>query len=115
MIWRVPPAELWGVLTDQGRATAYTRAPAKIDPRPTGAFEFMGGAMSGYYVEVEHPTKLTMQWRLRNSLHRPRVRLLVFRRSAAVGQRHRRRQRRHAGARRRSHLQSACSSTGRCK
>ena len=63
-VWRAPPQELWLALTDERRASAYTRSPAKIDPRATGAFEFMGGAMSGYFVEVQHPAKLAMQWRL---------------------------------------------------
>lgn len=63
-IWRCPASELWAVLTDAGRASAYTRAPAKIEPRPSGTFEFMGGAMSGYYVELAHPTSMVMQWRL---------------------------------------------------
>jgi activator of HSP90 ATPase len=64
LVWRVPPAELWNVLTDAPRASAYTRAPARIDPRPSGAFEFMGGAMSGYFVDLQHPSRLAMQWRL---------------------------------------------------
>lgn len=63
-LWKVPPKELWPLLTDAPRASAYTRAPAKIDPQPNGAFEFMGGAMSGYFVSLEHPSRITMQWRL---------------------------------------------------
>ena len=27
-------------------------------------FEFLGGTISGYFVEVDHPKKLSMQWRL---------------------------------------------------
>lgn len=64
--WRCPMEDLWGVLTDERRASAYTRSPAKIDPQPSGAFEFLGGAIAGYFVQVEHPSKLMLQWRLQN-------------------------------------------------
>jgi activator of HSP90 ATPase len=64
MQWRVPAEELFLVLTDEQRASVYTRAPAKIDPRAGGTFEFLGGVISGYYVDVQRPNKLTMQWRL---------------------------------------------------
>ena len=62
--WRCPVDDLWQVLTDAGRATHYTRAPAKIDPRASGTFEFLGGLISGYYVDVVPNEKLSMQWRL---------------------------------------------------
>lgn len=64
MDWRCPVEEFWTVLTDQGRASAYTRAPAKIEPRAGGEFNFLNGLISGYFVEVSHPSKLVMQWRL---------------------------------------------------
>lgn len=64
MTWRCTIDDVWAVLTDQQRASMYTRAPAKIEPRNAGIFEFMGGAISGYFVEVVHPSKLVMQWRL---------------------------------------------------
>lgn len=62
--WRCPVEELWQVLTDAGRATHYTRAPAKIDPRASGTFEYLGGLISGYYVDVAPFEKMAMQWRL---------------------------------------------------
>lgn len=64
MSWRVPIEELFLVLTDESRASVYTRAPAKIDPRAGGTFEFLGGVINGYYVDVQRPNKLTLQWRL---------------------------------------------------
>jgi activator of HSP90 ATPase len=64
MTWRVPQDELFSVLMNEQRAAVYTRAPAKIDPRPSGSFEFLGGVISGYFVEVVAPQKITMQWRL---------------------------------------------------
>jgi activator of HSP90 ATPase len=62
--WRCPAEELWQVLTDAGRASHYTRAPAKIDAQPSGTFEYLGGLITGYYVEVTPYQKLVMQWRL---------------------------------------------------
>lgn len=62
--WRVPVEELWNVLMNEQRASVYTRAPAKIDARTGGAFEFLGGIISGYFVEVVFGEKIAMQWRL---------------------------------------------------
>jgi len=62
--WQCPVEELWQILTDAGRATHYTRAPAKIDPRASGTFEYLGGLISGYFVDVVPFEKLSMQWRL---------------------------------------------------
>lgn len=64
MQWRVPIDELFAILMNEERASIYTRAPAKIDPRTGGSFEFLGGVISGYYAKVEAPTSITMQWRL---------------------------------------------------
>lgn len=64
MQWRVPIDELFSVLMNEQRAAIYTRAPAKINPQAGGQFEFLGGVISGYYVDVQAPTKITMQWRL---------------------------------------------------
>jgi activator of HSP90 ATPase len=64
MQWRVPIDELFAVLMNEQRAAVYTRAPAKINPQAGGQFEFLGGVISGYYVDVQAPTKITMQWRL---------------------------------------------------
>lgn len=64
MLWRAPVEDMWSVLTQQEKASVYTRAPAKIEPKAAGTFEYLGGLISGYFVEVIHPEKLTMQWRL---------------------------------------------------
>jgi activator of HSP90 ATPase len=64
MQWRVPIDELFAVLMNEQRAAIYTRAPAKINPQAGGQFEFLGGVISGYYVDVQAPNKITMQWRL---------------------------------------------------
>ena len=62
--WSAPVEELFRTFTDAGRASAYTRGPAKIDPAADGVFEYLGGAISGYFNEVTPNKKLTMQWRL---------------------------------------------------
>lgn len=64
MRWRAPIDELFGILMNEQRASIYTRGPAKINPQNGGTFEFLGGVITGYYVKVEAPTNVTMQWRL---------------------------------------------------
>lgn len=64
MNWRVPIDDLFAILMNEERASMYTRAPAKIDPRTGGTFEFLGGVISGYYSKVEAPNTISMQWRL---------------------------------------------------
>ncbi|KAG8343232.1 putative Activator of Hsp90 ATPase N terminal Activator of Hsp90 ATPase like1 like protein [Trypanosoma vivax] len=66
MRWRIPIEELFTVLMNEQRASAYTRCPAKIDPRSSGIFEFLGGVITGYFVEVVPHTTIKMQWRLRS-------------------------------------------------
>lgn len=64
MRWRAPIEQIFQALTDEQRVAVYTRAPAKVDPRPSGLFSLLGGSITGYYVDVTFPTQLTMQWRL---------------------------------------------------
>lgn len=62
--WSAPATELFRTFTDQARASAYTRSPAKIDAQPGGTFEYLGGAITGHFNDVVENKKLTMQWRL---------------------------------------------------
>lgn len=64
MRWSVPLEELYAALTDPRRASAYTRSPATMDVKAGGQFSFLGGVISGYYVDVQPPTLLKQQWRL---------------------------------------------------
>lgn len=64
MRWGVPMEELYAALTDQRRASAYTRSAASMDVKAGGQFSFLGGVISGYYVDVQAPTLLKQQWRL---------------------------------------------------
>lgn len=64
MRWRVPQENLFNCFMDQGAASVYTRSPAKIDGKAGGQFSFLGGVISGYYVDVQPPSSVKMQWRL---------------------------------------------------
>lgn len=64
MRWGVPAAELFAALTEPGRASVYTRSPAVMDVKAGGQFSFLGGVISGYYVDVQAPTLIKQQWRL---------------------------------------------------
>lgn len=64
MRWGVPLEELYAALTDPRRASAYTRSAAAMDVKAGGQFSFLGGVISGYYVDVQPPTLLKQQWRL---------------------------------------------------
>jgi len=56
--------DLFSTLTDEGRIPAWTRAPAKSDPVPEGAFTLFGGGVVGTYVSVDRPTKFVQKWAL---------------------------------------------------
>eukprot|EP00906_Rhabdomonas_costata_P007732 RCo011072 len=64
--WRVPPAEMWDVLTNEAKASAYTRSAARIALSPGGAFSFLGGSISGNFVEIVPQKVLCMKWRLQD-------------------------------------------------
>ncbi|KPA78458.1 hypothetical protein ABB37_06085 [Leptomonas pyrrhocoris] len=64
MRWGVPMEELYATLTDARRASAYTRSAATMDVKAGGQFSFLGGVISGYYVDVQPPAVLKQQWRL---------------------------------------------------
>ncbi|KAH9589449.1 Activator of Hsp90 ATPase [Trypanosoma melophagium] len=66
MRWRIPVEELFTALMNEQRASVYTRSLAKIDPRSGGTFEYLGGVITGYFVEVVPNEKIKMQWRLRS-------------------------------------------------
>ena len=64
--WRCPPSELWDALTNQGKASAYTRSNALIDLKPGGEFKYLGGSISGTFTSVDAPKGFVMKWRLDN-------------------------------------------------
>lgn len=64
MRWKVPVEQLYTALTDSSRASAYTRSAAQLDVKAGGQFSYLGGVISGYYVDVQSPTMIKQQWRL---------------------------------------------------
>ncbi len=65
--FRTSAAELYATFTDPARIAAFTRAPLKVfeGAKVGGKFELFGGNVSGEYVELEEPTKITQKWRLK--------------------------------------------------
>lgn len=64
MRWRAPIDELFACLTDERRVSLYTRRPAQIDARAGGQFSHLSNVISGYFVDVQAPTTMKLQWRL---------------------------------------------------
>ncbi|KAG5480992.1 hypothetical protein LSCM1_06666 [Leishmania martiniquensis] len=64
MRWGVPAAELYAALTDPNRVSVYTRSPASMDVKAGGQFSFLGGVITGYYVDVQPSILIKQQWRL---------------------------------------------------
>ncbi|KAG5507556.1 hypothetical protein JKF63_06505 [Porcisia hertigi] len=64
MRWGVPAAVLYDALTDPNRVSVYMRSPALMDVKTGGQFNFLGGVISGYYVDVQPFTLIKQQWRL---------------------------------------------------
>eukprot|EP00996_Jenningsia_fusiforme_P001813 NODE_2673_length_1144_cov_58.876712_g2451_i0.p1 GENE.NODE_2673_length_1144_cov_58.876712_g2451_i0~~NODE_2673_length_1144_cov_58.876712_g2451_i0.p1 ORF type:complete len:348 (+),score=81.81 NODE_2673_length_1144_cov_58.876712_g2451_i0:70-1044(+) len=62
--WRVPPEEFWSCLTHEGRVSAYTRAPAKIELVVGGSYEVLNGNIAGTFTAVDAPKSLALDWRL---------------------------------------------------
>ncbi|CCW61274.1 unnamed protein product [Phytomonas sp. EM1] len=66
MRWRVPIEQLFHLLVDERTASLYTRGPAQLDARTGGTFQFLGGVISGYFVELQAPGRIREQWRLKH-------------------------------------------------
>lgn len=64
--FRTTAAELYQTFTDPQRLAAFTRAPPKVfeGAKPGGKFELFGGNVSGEYMELQEPTKISQSWRL---------------------------------------------------
>lgn len=57
-------ADLWITLLDKPRVSAWTRAPAEIQPG-VGLFNLFGGNITGYITNVEQNKSISMRWRLK--------------------------------------------------
>lgn len=62
----VPVSLLYQAFVDANRVSAYTRSPAKIDPKEGGKFELFGGMISGEIVENKPNEKIVQKWRMRD-------------------------------------------------
>eukprot|EP01064_Diplonema_japonicum_P018479 TRINITY_DN27166_c0_g1_i1.p1 TRINITY_DN27166_c0_g1~~TRINITY_DN27166_c0_g1_i1.p1 ORF type:complete len:333 (+),score=89.75 TRINITY_DN27166_c0_g1_i1:52-1050(+) len=64
--WRCPPTELWDCLTNQAKASAYTRSNVTLEVKEGGAFSYLGGSINGTFLSVDAPKGFSMKWRLDN-------------------------------------------------
>lgn len=62
--WQAPESELFKAFTDEKRISMYTRRAASVVASNGGQFQFLGGLITGYFVEVKEPVLLKSQWRL---------------------------------------------------
>ncbi|GLB34674.1 putative activator of Hsp90 ATPase, N-terminal [Lyophyllum shimeji] len=60
--------DLYSLLTDEKRIPAWTRAPAKSDPRPGGEFSLFGGGVYGKYVSLTPPREIVQSWALQSPI-----------------------------------------------
>ncbi|CCW69134.1 unnamed protein product [Phytomonas sp. Hart1] len=64
MRWRVPIEQLFHLLVDERTSSLYTRSPAQVDAKTGGQFHYLGGVISGYFVNLQPPMVISEQWRL---------------------------------------------------
>ncbi len=57
--------DIYECFTNPGRIQAYTRAPAKAEPRPGGQLSLFDGTVQGKFEELEPAKRLVLQWRFR--------------------------------------------------
>ncbi|KAF4344939.1 activator of Hsp90 ATPase [Fusarium beomiforme] len=64
--FRTTAEELYQTFVDPQRIAAFTRSPPKVfeGAKIGGKFELFGGNVSGEYLELEEPKKITQSWRL---------------------------------------------------
>ncbi|KAI9015480.1 activator of Hsp90 ATPase [Hyaloraphidium curvatum] len=58
-------SDLYLTLLDRGRVSAWTRAPAEIQPQVGTLFRLFGDNVTGYVTELEPEKKIGMRWRLK--------------------------------------------------
>jgi activator of HSP90 ATPase len=64
--FRAPASELYKTFTDPQRLAAFTRAAPKLfeGAKKGDKFELFGGNVSGEYIELDEPKRITQSWRL---------------------------------------------------
>jgi activator of HSP90 ATPase len=58
-----PPSRLYQAITDQKQFSAFSGAPATIDPNPGGAFSMFGGQIEGRNIELVPNERIVQAWR----------------------------------------------------
>ncbi|KAI0707943.1 activator of Hsp90 ATPase [Earliella scabrosa] len=56
--------DLFGLLTDEKRIPAWTRAPAKSTPQPDAEYSLFGGGVKGKFVSLSPPKEFVQTWAL---------------------------------------------------
>ena len=56
--------DLFGLLTDEKRIPAWTRAPARSTPEPGKEYSLFGGGVTGRFVSLAAPTQFVQTWAL---------------------------------------------------
>lgn len=57
------PADLFKVFVEKAFIEAFTRGPANVDKKEGGSFSYFGGNVTGFFQEMDPPSKLRMRWR----------------------------------------------------
>ncbi|KAF7298001.1 Aha1-N domain-containing protein [Mycena chlorophos] len=58
--------DLFGLLTDEKRIPAWTRAPAQSSAKPDTDYALFGGGVKGKYVSLTAPTEIVQTWALQS-------------------------------------------------
>ena len=58
------PEQIYEELTDGGKITAWTGAPAEIDSKPGGSFSLFGGQIEGRIIELVPNQRIVQAWRV---------------------------------------------------
>lgn len=58
--------DLYECFINPGKMNAYFQGSAQVDPRESGSFSLLGGAISGTFLELYPPKTILMQWRFKD-------------------------------------------------
>eukprot|EP01013_Petalomonas_cantuscygni_P012825 TRINITY_DN26823_c0_g1_i1.p1 TRINITY_DN26823_c0_g1~~TRINITY_DN26823_c0_g1_i1.p1 ORF type:complete len:331 (+),score=50.55 TRINITY_DN26823_c0_g1_i1:93-1085(+) len=61
--WGAPARVLYDVLLDQGRVSAFTRAPAVVEKKEGGAIRILGGALDGRFTKLDENKTIAFDFR----------------------------------------------------
>uniref|UniRef100_A0A7E4VE68 Aha1_N domain-containing protein n=1 Tax=Panagrellus redivivus TaxID=6233 RepID=A0A7E4VE68_PANRE len=63
--FKVPPERLFEILTDDGLIKAWTNGSGKFDAKKGGAFDLLGGQITGTVEEISANSAVVLKWRLK--------------------------------------------------